>query len=151
VRAPRTCPAVRMRHAPAPQGKPSALLRPLLSPAPPERGGARPKTGGPAAGRARGRGHFVLSPALLKGTAPPHRDSFWVVRVSLCRWKTGSEVAVICFRSASSEGQELELRTGRLGLGAGPSEVPHSCTPHLELLAACLFPSGQVPSLTRAT
>lgn len=48
VRAPRTCPAVRMRRAPAPQGKSSAFLPRPSSPAPPEGGVARPETGGPA-------------------------------------------------------------------------------------------------------
>lgn len=49
VRAPRTCPAVRMRRAAAAQGKASTILSALL-PHPQERGGARPETGGQARG-----------------------------------------------------------------------------------------------------
>lgn len=80
VRAPRTCPAVRMRRAPAPQGKSSAFLPRPSSPAPPEGGGARPGTGGPAreGGEQGGAATASAPPALLKGAARPRGDGIWV-------------------------------------------------------------------------
>lgn len=56
VRAPRTCPAVRMRRPAAAQGKASTGVLSALLPPPRERGGARPETGGPARAARKGKG-----------------------------------------------------------------------------------------------
>lgn len=90
VRAPRTCPAVRMRREPAPQGKPF----PAPPPAPFGGGGAKPGTGGRAGatGRGRGRGRLLRVPALLKGAAPSGggdiQAGLGLAACSFYRWKT---------------------------------------------------------------
>lgn len=68
VRAPRTCPAVRMRRTPAPQGKSLAyLLRPSSPPLPKGRGESGDRWSAGAACCGRRRGHPLHPPAYLKG------------------------------------------------------------------------------------
>lgn len=150
VRAPRTCPAVRMRQAPAPQGKSSALLlRPLvLRPSGKGRGRAGDRWSRGRRAESKGAGHPSAPPPSLKGQhLRAERASRWV-GVSLYQWETEVQK---WRRPASGQrarkGQELELATRTLRLGAEPSGAAtfQHPTPGMAGLLASLSFSGQVP------
>lgn len=109
VRAPRTCPALRMRQEPAPQGR--SFSAPS-SPAPPEGGGARKETGGRAGlRRGRGRGNLLRAPALLKGAAPSGGDDIWV---GLCSLQPSNVTdGKLRFRGGGDVREVTELGHGR--------------------------------------
>lgn len=118
VRAPRTCPAVRMRRAPAPQGKSSAFLPRPSSPAPPEGGGASPETGGQAleGGEEGGAATASAPPPPLKGQHLRVEMASGWVRVlqpshfteGKLRFRGGGELPQVC-KIGNSRNWNLEL------------------------------------------
>lgn len=139
VRAPRTCPAVRMRRAAAVQGKASAVLSALLPP-PLEKGAGRGRRQvvQRAARKTRGRGHAAPGQATpsLKGLAPSREAAYgWLG--SYC----------------GGEQLQVNKHTQRPRLWAkNPARrrIPASRTRGGLAPGSKLFPSGQVPSLSCA-
>lgn len=107
VRAPRTCPAVRMRRATAAQGKASTVLSALFShPSRKGRGEAGDRWSGAPQGKPGGAARPQETTPSLKGAAHSREGMSAVARVLT--------VAVNNYRSASSErDQGSELNPGR--------------------------------------
>lgn len=139
MRAPRTCPAVRMRRATAAQGKASTVLSALFShPSGKGRGTAGDRWSGAAHGKPGGAATPNETTPSLKGAAPSQE-------AACGRLREGLTVAVNNYRSTSSErdqGSELNPRRRRIPAsrtwrGLAPGSKP--------------FPSGLVLSLSCAS
>lgn len=114
MRAPRTCPAVRMRRATAAQGKVSTVLSTLFShPSEKGRGAARDRWSGAPHGKPGGAATPHETTPSLKGAA--------LSRPGGCERLT---VAVNNYRSTSSERDQ--------GSELNPKKTPHSSIRHLE-------------------